>query len=180
MRKNILVVLAGCLLALPLCILPSVGSSFGGSEFSVLVQIPYEPPPKAEIPDIPEATPAPTELSEKDRERLESLIPLLEGQQEYWAIGEFVHYGKHSVPYLVKALKRPGPRLRYNAIETLHDQRAVVGAWTARGGHGRERNDPDSKSCHSNRYSNRSKSGPASDSRNGQGPPFNDSKYRHL
>jgi hypothetical protein len=119
MRKNFLVGLAGCLLALPLCILPSVGSSFEGSEFSVPVQIPYEPPPKAEIPDIPEATPAPTELSEKDRERLESLIPLLEGQQEYWAIGEFVHYGKHSVPYLVKALKQPGPRLRYNAIETL-------------------------------------------------------------
>lgn len=119
MRKNFLAGLAGFLLALPLCFFPTVGSSFEDSEFSVLVQIPYEPPPKAEIPDIPEATPAPAELSDKDKERLESLIPLLEGRQEYWAIGEFVHYGKHSVPYLVKALKMPGPRLRYNAIETL-------------------------------------------------------------
>ena len=119
MRQNLLVGLAGFLLALPLCILPSAGSSFEGSEFAVLVQVPYEPPPKVEIPDIPKATPAPKELTQKDKERLESLIPLLEGRQEYWAIGEFVHYGKHSVPYLVKALKMPGPRLRYNAIETL-------------------------------------------------------------
>jgi hypothetical protein len=119
MRKNHLMGLGGLLLALALCLVPGVGFSFAGSDFTVLVQIPYEPPPKAEIPDIPEATPAPAELSEEDRERLESLIPLLEGQQEFWAIGEFVHYGKHSVPYLVKALKMPGPRLRYNAIETL-------------------------------------------------------------
>ena len=119
MRKNNLVGLMGIVLALSLCINPSVGLSFERWEWVIPVQIPYEPPPKAEIPDIPKATPAPAELSDKDRERLESLIPLLEGQQEYWAIGEFVHYGKHSVPYLVKALKMPGPRLRYNAIETL-------------------------------------------------------------
>jgi hypothetical protein len=119
MRKNLIVVLTGFVFALPLCIVPSVGSSFEVSEFSVPVQIPYEPPPKVEIPDIPDATPAPAELSKQDQERLESLIPLLEGRQEYWAIGEFVHFGKHSVPYLLKALKRPGPRVRYNAIETL-------------------------------------------------------------
>ena len=119
MRQNLLMGLAGFLLALPLCIFASTGSAFEGSKFSVLVQVPYEPPPKAEIPDLPKATPAPTELSQQDKERLESLIPLLEGRQEYWAIGEYVHYGKHSVPYLLKALKMPGPRLRYNAIETL-------------------------------------------------------------
>ena len=34
-------------------------------------------------------------------------------------MGEFKHFGKHSVPHLVKALKMPGTRLRYNAIETL-------------------------------------------------------------
>lgn len=119
MRRNDLVLLMRGVLALSLCVLPGIAFSFERSQFSVPVQIPYDPPPKTEIPDIPEPTPAPTELTQKDRERLESLIPLLEGQQEYWAIGEFVHYGNHSVPYLVKALKMPGPRLRYNAIETL-------------------------------------------------------------
>jgi HEAT repeat protein len=34
-------------------------------------------------------------------------------------MGEFVHFGKHSVPHLVKALKMPGPRIRFNAVETL-------------------------------------------------------------
>ena len=119
MRNNYLVRSGALVLALAFCLLPNVGFSLEGSKFTVLVQIPYEPPPKAQIPDIPDATPAPAELSEKDRERLESLIPLLEGKQELWAMGEFVHYGKHSVPFLVKALKMPGPRLRYNAIETL-------------------------------------------------------------
>ena len=79
----------------------------------------YEPPPEAEFPDIPKATPAPETLSQQDRDRLESLVPLLEGRQELWAMGEFVHYGKHSVPFVVKALSMPGPRIRYNAIETL-------------------------------------------------------------
>ncbi|MGB0910520.1 MAG: HEAT repeat domain-containing protein [Nitrospirales bacterium] len=79
----------------------------------------YESPPEVEFPDIPQATPAPEVLSLQDRDRLESLVPLLEGRQELWAMGEFVHFGKHSVPFVIKALSMPGPRIRYNAIETL-------------------------------------------------------------
>ena len=119
MQKYLMAGLSAFLFALQLLLVPIVDASAEVSNFRILVQIPYEPPPKPEFPDIPEATPAPTELSKEEQERLESLIPLLEGQQEYWAMGEFVHFGKHSVPYLVKALKMPGPRLRYNAIETL-------------------------------------------------------------
>ena len=43
-------------------------------------------------------------------------------------MGEFVHLGKPVVPVLVKALKLPGTRVRYNAILTLsmiNDARAV-------------------------------------------------------
>ncbi len=45
-------------------------------------------------------------------------------------MGEFVHYGKHSVPYLVKALQMPEPRIQFNAIETLsiiNDPSAIPG-----------------------------------------------------
>ena len=90
-----------------------------GSSHRYLAQLPYEPPPQPEYPPGKDATPPPEILSPEDQERLESLIPLLEGRQELWAIGEFVHYGKHSVPYLVKALKMPGSRGRFNAVETL-------------------------------------------------------------
>src|SRR5262249_7140025 len=48
-----------------------------------------------------------------------ALLPLLEGKQEFWAMGEFVHLGEPAVPVLVKALTMQGPRLRYNAIETI-------------------------------------------------------------
>lgn len=89
------------------------------SSYKHLAQLPYEPPPQPEYTPGEEATPAPEILTPQDQERLESLIPLLEGRQELWAIGEFVHYGKHSVPYLVKALKMPGARVRFNAAETL-------------------------------------------------------------
>ena len=34
-------------------------------------------------------------------------------------MGEFKHFGKHSVPHLIKALKMSGIRIRFNAIETL-------------------------------------------------------------
>ena len=85
-----------------------------------LVQMPFELPPEREYSSPEAATPAPDTLSPQEQERLESLIPLLEGRQELWAIGEFVHFGKHSVPYLTKALTLPGERLRYNAVETLH------------------------------------------------------------
>jgi len=94
----------------------------------ILVQIPYDAPPEPEFPVIPEATPAPEVLSEEELKRAEALLPLLEGRQELYVMGEFVHLGKPVVPVLVKALKLPGPRVRYNAIETLsiiNDERAV-------------------------------------------------------
>ena len=119
MQKTLFGGLSALVFTFALFTLPSAGSTVDSSNFGVLVQG-YDPPPKAEFPDIPPATPAPDTLSKEEQERLESLIPLLEGQQEFWAMGEFVHFGKHSVPYLVKALKMPGPRLRYNAIETLN------------------------------------------------------------
>ncbi len=83
------------------------------------VQIPYQDPPKADFPDIERATPAPDVLSEEELKRAEALLPLLEGRQELYVIGEFVHLGKPVVPVLVKALKMPGSRLRYNAIEAM-------------------------------------------------------------
>jgi hypothetical protein len=86
---------------------------------SLLVQMPYEFPPEQEYEAPEAATPAPEDLSDQDKERLNSLVPLLEGRQEFWAMGEFVHYNKHSIPFLIKALSMPGERLRYNAIETL-------------------------------------------------------------
>ncbi len=79
----------------------------------------YAAPPKPSFPSISEATPAPNQLSEEELKRAEALLPLLEGRQEFYVMGEFVHLGKPVVPILVKALKMPGTRLRYNAIETL-------------------------------------------------------------
>ena len=54
-----------------------------------LAQIPYEPAIQPEYTPGEDATPAPEILTPKDQERLESLIPLLDGRQEFWAIGEF-------------------------------------------------------------------------------------------
>ena len=79
----------------------------------------YEAPPETSFPSLPEATPAPNQLSEKELKRAEALLPLLAGRQELYIMGEFVHLGKPVVPILVKALKMSGTRLRYNAIETL-------------------------------------------------------------
>ena len=87
--------------------------------YVVPVQIPYNAPPEPEFPEVEQATPAPEVLSEKELQRAEALLPLLEGRQELYIIAEFVHLGKPVVPVLVKALKMPGSRLRYNAIETL-------------------------------------------------------------
>ncbi len=102
----------------------------GASHFSgYLTQMPYEPPPPTESRGV-EATLPPEILTTQDEERLEALIPLLEGRQEFWAIGEFVYFGKHSIPYLVKALKVPVSRVRFNAVETLsmiNDPSAVQG-----------------------------------------------------
>ncbi len=88
----------------------------------------FDAPPEAEFPDIQEATPASEVLSEKELKRAEGLLPLLEGQQELYIMGEFVHLGKPVVPVLVKALKLPGTGVRYNATLTLSmlkDARAV-------------------------------------------------------
>ena len=82
-------------------------------------QLPFEPPPQKEYEPGEQPKAAPETLSKQDQARLESLIPLLEGRQELWAMGEFVHFGKHSVPYVAKALKMPGARIRFNAVETL-------------------------------------------------------------
>ena len=98
------------------------------SDYRVPVQIPYDAPPEPEFPDVERATPSPDVLSEQELKRAEALLPLLEGRQELYIIGEFVHMGKPVVPVLVKALKMPGTRLRYNAIETMSiikDPRAV-------------------------------------------------------
>jgi hypothetical protein len=84
-----------------------------------LTQLPFEPPPQPEYTPGEDATPAPEILTEQEQKRLDSLLPLLDGNQELWAIGEFVHFGKNSVPHLIKALKMPGSRIRFNAVETL-------------------------------------------------------------
>jgi HEAT repeat protein len=84
-----------------------------------VVQVPYEAPPKAEgAPNttVPRST-AP--LGPEEIKRAEALLPLLESKQELWAMGEFVHLGAPVVPVLVKGLKMPGERIRYNTIETL-------------------------------------------------------------
>ena len=97
-------------------------------DYRIPVQIPYDAPPEPEFPDVERATPSPDALSEQELKRAEALLPLLEGRQELYIIGEFVHLGKPVVPVLVKALKMPGTRLRYNAIETMSiikDPRAV-------------------------------------------------------
>lgn len=83
------------------------------------VQMPYEAPPKSEpVPDVSVA-PNTKALTPEELQRAEALLPLLEGKQEFWAMGEFVHLGEPTVPVLTKALTMPGPRVRYNAIETL-------------------------------------------------------------
>lgn len=84
-----------------------------------LVQMPYEAPPRPEpVPDV--AVPPNTQpLSPEELQRAEALLPLLEGKQEFWAMGEFVHLGESVVPVVTKALTMSGPRIRYNAIETL-------------------------------------------------------------
>ena len=86
---------------------------------AVPVQVPFEAPSKPKpVPDtaVPPSTRA---LDADELKRAEALLPLLEGKQELWAMGEFVHLGAPAIPVLVKALTMPSPRARYNAIETL-------------------------------------------------------------
>ncbi|MBM4126597.1 MAG: HEAT repeat domain-containing protein [Nitrospira sp.] len=84
-----------------------------------LAQVPYDAPPASqESPDV-SVPPNTNPLSPEELARAEALLPLLEGKQEFWAMGEFVHLGEPSVPALIKALAMPSPRIRYNAIETI-------------------------------------------------------------
>jgi hypothetical protein len=59
-------------------------------------------------------------LTEQEAKRAEAAIPLLEGAQEYWAIGEFVHLGPPVVPILAKGLQHPSRRVRQNTIESMY------------------------------------------------------------
>ncbi|MBM4132357.1 MAG: HEAT repeat domain-containing protein [Nitrospira sp.] len=83
------------------------------------VQMPYDLPPKMESGAATSVPPSNQPLGPEELKRAEALLPLLEGKQEFWAMGEFVHMGAPAVPVLVKALTMPSPRIRYNAIETL-------------------------------------------------------------
>lgn len=83
------------------------------------VQMPYDLPPKVEAGPATSVPPSNQPLGPEELKRAEALLPLLEGKQEFWAMGEFVHMGAPAVPVLIKALTMPGPRIRYNAIETL-------------------------------------------------------------
>nr|MBI3613538.1 HEAT repeat domain-containing protein [Nitrospirota bacterium] len=85
----------------------------------VPVQMPYDLPPKMEAGPATSVPPSNQPLGPEELKRAEALLPLLEGKQEFWAMGEFVHMGSSAVPVLIKALMMPGPRIRYNAIETL-------------------------------------------------------------
>ena len=58
-------------------------------------------------------------LTDEETKRAEALIPMLDGKQELWAIGEFVHLGPQAVPVLAGALRHPSRRVRMNAIEIL-------------------------------------------------------------
>jgi len=79
----------------------------------------YGMPPRGQ--DAPDTSVPPSNkpLTPEELQRAEALLPLLEGRQELWAMGEFVHMGPPAVPVLTKGLAMPSPRIRYNAIETL-------------------------------------------------------------
>jgi HEAT repeat protein len=92
---------------------------------AIQVQVPYEAPPKRQdlsAESVPQNT---KPLTSQEIQRAEALLPLLEGAQEFWAMGEFVHLGEPSVPVLVKGLAMSGPRIRYNVIETVSMLKAV-------------------------------------------------------
>jgi hypothetical protein len=58
-------------------------------------------------------------LTGEETTRAEALIPLLDGRQQFWAIGEFVHLGAPAIPVLAHALSHPSRRVRINAIEAM-------------------------------------------------------------
>ena len=57
-----------------------------------LVQMPFEMPTTPEYQAPESATPAPEQLSEQEKERLDALVPLLAGKQEFWAIPGTQHH----------------------------------------------------------------------------------------
>ena len=59
----------------------------------VPVQMPYEPPPK-ELLRLNPFHRIRNRCSPEEIQRAEALLPLLEGKQEFWAMGEFVHLGE--------------------------------------------------------------------------------------
>ncbi len=103
-----------------LLLVPGAAHATDGARSSLHpVQIPYSAPPRPESAPNNAIPPNTEPLSPKEIKRAEALLPLLSGNQEFWAMGEFVHLGRPVLPVLVKALKMPDPRLRYNAIETM-------------------------------------------------------------
>ncbi len=120
----------GIALVLMMNMVGSVPTVYGGSVRGAgvwPVQMPYEAPPRRQdAPDV-SVPPNTAPLSPEELKRAEALLPLLEGKQEFWAMGEFVHLGEPVVPVLVQALTMPSPRIRYNAIETLSMMKAISG-----------------------------------------------------
>ena len=99
-----------------------------GKGWAIPVQVPYEAPPKGQdlsAESVPQNT---KPLTPQEVQRAEALLPLLEGAQEFWAMGEFVHLGEPSVPVLDKGLTMAGPRIRYNVIETIAMLKAASAA----------------------------------------------------
>lgn len=99
---------------------PTLGAEpLGKNGWMIPVQLPYEAPPRGQdlsAESVPQNT---KPLTDEEARRAEALLPLLEGKQEFWAMGEFVHLGEPAVPVLVKGLSMQGPRIRYNVIETI-------------------------------------------------------------
>lgn len=114
------------IILLTICLMGIVSWAATAAGALWLVQVPYEAPPvNQDIPDV-SVPPNKNPLSPEELQRAEALLPLLEGKQEYWAMGEFVHLGDPAVPVLVKALTMPSPRIRFNAIETLLMMKGVA------------------------------------------------------
>ncbi len=97
------------------------------AESLLLVQAPYEPPPKGQDLQAESISQNTQALTGDQIKRAEALLPLLDGKQEFWAMGEFVHLGEPAVAILVQGLTQPSPRVRYNTIETLSMLKAVSG-----------------------------------------------------
>lgn len=113
--------LIGLLGVLALAVAPALVQGQTPDVTPNLPEVPYgyERPPQAVPAPDTSVQPNDKPLTTEEVQRAEALLPLLDGKQEFWAMGEFVHLGQPVVPILVKALTMPGPRIRYNAIETI-------------------------------------------------------------